>query len=183
MKRNRTEYAVLGLLASAPRSGYDIKKEVEEVLGHFWHESYGHIYPILRRLHEDGLVDKRVERQPGLPNRNVYSITLDGEAELEEWLARPVERIPPRNELLLKVFFGQLSGPATVRAVIEDYRTQQAVALVRLRQAVEQLDTEKGADPSYLYWRMTAELGLRAGAIVVDWCDEVASRLQEMEEP
>ena len=73
------------------------------MLGHFWHESYGHIYPILRRLHRDGLVEKSVEAHDGLPNRHVYSITSDGHAELEEWLRRPVEHTPPRNELLLKV--------------------------------------------------------------------------------
>jgi hypothetical protein len=35
--------------------GYDIKKEVEERLSHFWSESYGHIYPMLRRLHDRDL--------------------------------------------------------------------------------------------------------------------------------
>ncbi|MDX1622432.1 MAG: PadR family transcriptional regulator [Gemmatimonadota bacterium] len=180
--RNRTEYAILGLLALGPRSGYDIKKEAEEVLGHFWHESYGHIYPTLGRLHGDGLVEKRVEVQEGRPNRNVYSITTDGEAELNEWLTEPVERRPPRNELLLKVFFGRFSGPEAVRSILEDYRDQQAEALARLETAVEMLDAGERGNPSYAYWRMTAELGLRAMAVVVQWCEDTARLLEEMEE-
>lgn len=38
---NATEFAILGLLAEGPLSGYDIKKEVEERLSHFWSQSYG----------------------------------------------------------------------------------------------------------------------------------------------
>jgi PadR family transcriptional regulator, regulatory protein AphA len=179
---NRTAFAILGLLAMGPRSGFDIKKESEEVLGHFWHESYGHIYPILRRLHRDGLVEKRVEEQSGRPNRHVYSITADGMAELREWLEAPVEVTPPRNEVLLKVFFGQHSGPETVRDVLADYRARQSERLGRLRAVVERLDGQQREDPSYVYWRLTAELGLRAMQVVTEWADDAIAKLEEMEE-
>jgi PadR family transcriptional regulator AphA len=56
---NKTEFAILGLLASGPRSGYDIRKEVQDTLSHFWNESIGHIYPMLRRLHGKGLVSRK----------------------------------------------------------------------------------------------------------------------------
>jgi PadR family transcriptional regulator, regulatory protein AphA len=179
---NRTAYAILGLLAMGPRSGFDIKKESEEVLGHFWHESYGHIYPILRRLHRDGLVEKRVREQSGRPNRHVYSITEDGMAELREWLVAPVAVTPPRNELLLKVFFGRHSGPEAVRDVVADYRARQSERLERLRVVVERLDDQQRADASYVYWRLTAELGLRAMKVVTEWADDAIATLEEMDE-
>lgn len=180
---NRTAYAILGLLGMGPRSGFDIKKESEEVLGHFWHESYGHIYPILRRLHRDGLVDKRVQEQSGRPNRHIYSITEDGLAELREWLVSPVEVTPPRNELLLKVFFGRHSGPGAVRDVLVDYRARQSERRGHLQAVVERLDAEQREDPSYVYWRLTAELGLRAMKVVTEWADDAIATLEEMEEP
>jgi PadR family transcriptional regulator, regulatory protein AphA len=179
--RNRTAYAILGLLAQQPRSGYDIKKVSEEVLSHFWHESYGHIYPILQRLHRAGLVEKRVETQEGRPDRHVYSVTADGLAELREWLAAPVEVTGPRNELLLKVFFAEQGGPAALRAVLEDYRARQAESLARLRAVVERLDDQDRDDPSYEYWRLTAELGLRAMAVVTEWATEAIAKLDDME--
>ena len=37
-------------------SGYDIKREIEQSIGHFRRESYGQSYPVLRRLEVGGLV-------------------------------------------------------------------------------------------------------------------------------
>jgi len=55
---SRTIYAVLGFLTVRPMSGYDIKKAVEVSIANFWTESYGQIYPVLKRLTEQGLVEK-----------------------------------------------------------------------------------------------------------------------------
>ena len=55
-KAGTTEYAVLGMLALGPGSGYDLKKRVEGSIAHFWSESYGQIYPILAHLASQGLV-------------------------------------------------------------------------------------------------------------------------------
>lgn len=178
---SKTAYAVLGMLASGPRSGYDIRKEVEQLLGHFWHESYGQIYPVLHRLQEEGLIRSRTLPQKGRPDRNEYSITADGLAELQEWLARPVDRTPPRNELLLKVFFGEHSDPATVRALIVHYREELQVALERLRNTIAEMDAAVGADPAHAYWRLTAELGIRSMQAVSEWCDDAIGTLKKME--
>ncbi|HEX9728289.1 MAG TPA: PadR family transcriptional regulator [Gemmatimonadales bacterium] len=178
---NRTTYAILGLLADGPRSGYDIKREVEETLGHFWRESYGQIYPILRRLHQDGLVEKQVQVRADRPNRNEYSITSDGLAELRAWLARPVDHTPPRSELLLKVFFGRHGDPAAIRQIVQQYGADQSQALTTLTSVVARLDREATDDPSYPYWRMTAELGLEAMTAVTTWCAHATEELARME--
>src|SRR5690606_9913997 len=97
---NRTEYAVLGPLALGARTGYDIKKMADGALGHFWNESFGHIYPILRRLDARGWVTSTVEPQEGRPDRKVYALTPAGEEALREWFALPGEPVPPRNQAL-----------------------------------------------------------------------------------
>ena len=38
---NRTRFAILGMLTSGPRSGYDLKKDFEEQISNFWSESLG----------------------------------------------------------------------------------------------------------------------------------------------
>ena len=48
--RNKSRFAVLGMLSMGLETGYQMKKHVEENLGHFWSESYGQIYPILGQL-------------------------------------------------------------------------------------------------------------------------------------
>ena len=103
---NRTRFAILGMLMSGPRSGYDLKKDFEEQISHFWSESLGQIYPALQRLHDEKLVSVSTTRRKGRPERKVYRITKRGENEFREWLKQPATPIHWRNELLLKVFFG-----------------------------------------------------------------------------
>src|SRR5262245_4194745 len=106
-KAGTTEYAVLGMLALGPGSGYDLKKRIEGSVAHFWSESYGQIYPILARLASRRLVERRLERQRGKPDRFVYSITAEGRERLGAWLGEPAREQGFRSELLLKLFFGR----------------------------------------------------------------------------
>src|SRR5262249_56680091 len=106
-KAGTTEYAVLGMLAMGPGSGYDLKKRIEGSIAHFWSESYGQIYPIVSRLAAEGLIARRLERQKGKPDRHVYSITAAGHERLGRWLGEPAREQGIRSELLLKLFFGR----------------------------------------------------------------------------
>ncbi|PYI52519.1 PadR family transcriptional regulator [Paenibacillus flagellatus] len=60
MRTNKSYYALLGLLAFGPHSGYDVKRRIEQQLSHFWSESYGQIYPNLKKLVEEGLATTNV---------------------------------------------------------------------------------------------------------------------------
>src|SRR5208282_3609382 len=98
---------LLGLLTIEPMSGYDLGLTIRASVGHFWNESYGQIYPNLRKLATNGFVSCKTERQKGKPDRRIYSITKKGRKRLTEWLAVPPQPEIPRNELLLKLFFGE----------------------------------------------------------------------------
>jgi DNA-binding PadR family transcriptional regulator len=86
-RRLGSRYAVLGMLSMGLKTGYAMKKHVEGNLGHFWSESYGQIYPVLRQLVADGLATCKEERRPGKPRRNLYTLTRAGWKELRAWLA------------------------------------------------------------------------------------------------
>src|ERR1035441_9620557 len=63
MTRNRTAYVLLGLLSIEPnQSGYDLRKAIESSVGYFWGESYGQIYPTLKRLAAGGRGPDRQEQ-------------------------------------------------------------------------------------------------------------------------
>src|SRR5206468_7565147 len=89
-----TPYAVLGMLSLAPMSGYDIRKESEASIGHFWSESYGQIYPALRDLEAQGLVRRRAGPRGAARERHVYEITAKGEEALATWRAQPPRPAP-----------------------------------------------------------------------------------------
>src|SRR5258708_30377555 len=83
-----SKFALLGVLSLKPCSGYDIKQFVKGSIGHFWNESYGRIYPLLKELAKEGLiVQQRGAKTSGRPERRAYSVTPKGEAALRHWLA------------------------------------------------------------------------------------------------
>src|ERR1035437_9801451 len=114
MKRNQTAYVILGLLSIEPnQSGYDIHKTIEGSVSYFWGESYGQIYPTLKRLAAEGLIEPGKSTSSARPQRRKYCLTDAGRARLQEWLAVPYRDDPPRNEFLLQRFLCR-EAPASV---------------------------------------------------------------------
>src|SRR4051794_41353292 len=50
------EFAILGLLHQSPMHGYELRKQLAQVLGGLRSISYGSLYPALKRLHAAGYV-------------------------------------------------------------------------------------------------------------------------------
>lgn len=174
---NPTEFAILGLLAESPRSGYDIKKEVEGRLSHFWSESYGHIYPMLRRLHTRGLVEKDVEEQVGRPDRNVYRITEVGEQALAAWFTTPpAAAMRTRNELLLRLFLGRHAAPGHLARDVTQFRAGIQEAIARLEVARAQIAADAQSHPERQYWEIVLDYGLTVFGAMDAW----ALRTEEM---
>lgn len=174
---NPTEFAILGLVAEEPRSGYDIKKEVEERLSHFWSQSYGHVYPMLRRLHDRGLVAQTLERQVGRPDRKVYSITDEGRRELKGWFAEPPPAESPRNELLLRIFLGRHAPPEHLLRDVRSHRERVLRALSELRAIEDRIQEEAATHPDRLYWLLTVRYGLKAFEALAEWGEEAEAAL------
>jgi PadR family transcriptional regulator, regulatory protein AphA len=183
MKREggATPNALLGLLSMGPMSGYDIRQLIPKSIGHFWSESYGQIYPGLKRLTAAGLVAKKTERKKGSPDRYVYSLTAEGCERLRAWLKLPVTEVVPRNELLLKLFFGDEVSPRVSREHVQAY-----LELHRKRQetyagVAKSLLKECGKDPRLPFWLMTLSMGRHQSAAMVKWCRETLAELDGME--
>ena len=179
---NRTTYAILGWLTVKPMSGYDIKKEIAGSVANFWSESYGQIYPILKRLAAEGSVETIEAPANGKRQRHVYAITKEGREKLRAWLAEPAEPPPVRIELLLKLFFGAHTDHATNRRQIEDYRQRMVTDLERYRAITETLGLERGDHAEYPYWLMTLRFGVRDREAHIAWCDEAIELLDGIPE-
>lgn len=100
------KYAILGLLQQRPRSGYEMAQEFQNTLNEFWSAKHSQIYPELKKLASDGLVEYRVEIVGEVLEKKEYSITAKGQAEFLRWMNSDLELPPtPRNEFRLQVFF------------------------------------------------------------------------------
>jgi PadR family transcriptional regulator AphA len=174
---NKTQYAVLGLLNGAPMTGYQIRKVYENSLGHFWSESYSHLYAILKVVEADGLATATVVPGDGRPNRRVYAITDAGRKALSDWLARPAAEQRERVEVLLKVFHGGAVGPVVTAEHIRATRAEHEALLARYAQYAEDLQAHMADDPNHPYIMLTLRCGQRTSAAMTAWCDEALETL------
>jgi PadR family transcriptional regulator AphA len=165
-----TGRVILGMIASGRQTGYDIKQLVDKSTRHFWAASYGQIYPELRRLEEQGLVEGRAEPSGGRA-RTVYKLTDAGERALQEWLttvAEPVFEL--RNEGLLKLFFSDLAPETRVENI-------RAMHALYERKLGELRELEAKADEMPAGPRLTLDCGLVLMTGLIEWCEATERRL------
>ncbi|MDQ3226199.1 MAG: PadR family transcriptional regulator, partial [Chloroflexota bacterium] len=83
-ERAASEYALLGLIAqtgSGEIHGYDLSRSFAEgALGRIIRLESGMLYHYLKKLARDGYITSRIERQSGRPDRQVHTLTADGDA-------------------------------------------------------------------------------------------------------
>ena len=177
-----TAHALLGLLTFHPMSGYDMRRLIPESIGHFWSESYGQIYPALNLLSAQGLVERSTKQAKGRPERNVFSLTEAGRRHLEQWLAVPLAPPVPRNELLLKLFFGAHADLSVSRAHVEAHRKAHQAALDQYLAIAKKLQEEYRQDLQLPFWLMTLSYGRHSCSATIAWCDETLQQLDHMQQ-
>ncbi len=159
-----------------------MRRELFETAGTFWSESYGQIYPALRELSRKGLARRHAARRPGGPARYLYEITPKGRDALRRWLAEPPRTSPPRNTLLLKLFFSDrdaVDAPALwARALL----VEETERLRHVRRMKEQLPRGPQHQRSIRFWMMTLEYVERQSEATVAWCQRTISTLDLMQE-
>jgi PadR family transcriptional regulator AphA len=173
-----TPYAVLGLLSIEPMSGYDIRRNLEESLSYFWSESYGQIYPALRKLEAARLIVPVKQAAPDTRRRKLYTLTAAGRARLRTWLSEPPKPQPPRSELLLKLFFGRQAAPGVCAAHLRRLRVQQERLATTLEGVERQLKTEQRGHPDLQYWLTTVSFGLERAQSLIDWSEYALRALE-----
>jgi len=179
VERQGSKYAILGMLSLRPMSGYDIRKTVQESIRFFWSESYGQIYPALKRLEAQKLVERARGAQKGRAGRQVYALTRTGRRELQEWLTRKPQMQPFRNELLLKLFFGRLAPREACQEHLRHFRQRQEDFLRTYRQVEGWLHTEHERHPDLPFWLMTLTYGVHQARALRNWCDETLAALEK----
>ena len=179
MNKNRTEFAILGMLTLEPMSGYDFRKAADQCLAFFWQESYGQIYPTLKKMYEKGYLSQSRVKSEGKPDKHVYSITKKGEEAFCKWLDQQTRIEPRKNELLLKLFFGGKTNHD------EQIRELESIKETNKKLLAELKDIEdwhlKNYDHHALtpYWLMTIRFGIHRVSAMINWCTESIETLKK----
>jgi DNA-binding PadR family transcriptional regulator len=177
-RSNQTETAVLGALSVQPMTGYALREAITGVLGHFWSESYGQIYPTLAELQRQGHVERRGSSRT---RSSTFAITASGTARLKELLAQPVQAVPPRNGLLLRLFFGRQLGPDACRALLLDARADAERRLAELGAIRRELAHEQDHAQDRPYWLLTVSAGEHTARAAIAWAKEALAALDQLD--
>ena len=170
---SQTETAVLGVLSVMPMTGYAVRAAIRDVIGHFWSESFGQIYPTLARLESGGLVSR------GGPGGE-YAITPAGLGRLRARLREPVQPATPRSGLLLRLFFGRHLGLEACRDLVRDARSEAEAQLERYAAIRAEIAGERGTDADQPFWLLTVAAGEHGARSTITWADDALVSLEAM---
>ena len=165
-------YAVLGLLADRPRTGYDLARTFDGSLAHVWPASHSQIYPVLARLADGGLIRQSASGPRG---KRIYEITRAGLEEIRAWLRTEPDH-GSRNPAFLRVFFLWLMEPdEAIRFLEDEARVHEATLLEFEAGAAGSPSDREGA----WAFRLALEWGIRYERGIIEWNawarDQIAS--------
>ncbi len=198
------ELAILGLLKELPLHGYELKKRLNDSLGHLFGVSYGSLYPALARLEKAGAIEavdppvatatipstgsisgeaaaarlRRPLRRSGR-TRKAYRIASRGQTLLTELLSAeaPAGADENRSFALKLAFFRHLEPDARLH-LLRRRRNSLADQLARGREALAAIAAGRAAQPDR-YTRSLLEHETRRAERDLEWVDSlIADELQ-----
>lgn len=173
----QTELAVLGALSVEPATGYAVREAIRDVLGHFWSESFGQIYPTLTELERHGYIQRNGGSRAG---SSVFTLTESGTARFRELLAEPVQAVPPRNGLMLRLFFGRTLGVQGCRDLLLEARADAERRLAGYDSVVREMSADDAHAQDLPFWRLTVSAGQRSAAAALEWTTEALGVLDDL---
>lgn len=106
------EILILSNLLGGSSHGYEIKKNVERVMGGAFAINNNVLYPALRKYEQMGAIEKEIERQEGKPDRHVYRATELGREIFGEMLREFTPETAKNDaEFLVRVAFMHMLEP------------------------------------------------------------------------
>jgi PadR family transcriptional regulator, regulatory protein AphA len=158
-------YAILGLLARHPSTGYELTQTFDRSLRTSWHASHSQIYPELGKLERAGLVEV-VGR--GARRSKTYGLTGPGRDELRRWLVEAEPDRSQRNESGVRLFLTPLLGATDRRTTYERDLSHVEVELDELEELRAQVQDSQVPEA----FAPQIELGIRINTVIRDWLRE-----------
>lgn len=168
------ELAVLGLLHEAPMHGYELRKQLNALLGWGRVLSYGTLYPCLKELGRAGYIvadEQKDVLARGRRARIVYELTADG----KERFTQSLEESGPatwddENFGIRFAFFARTESPTRVR-ILEGRRSRLEDRLESVRQSAL-----RGRERVDAYTLELQRHGLESVEREVGWLTELIER-------
>jgi DNA-binding PadR family transcriptional regulator len=178
------EHILLGLICTAPTSGYGLKRTFAATPMGIYQPSSGALYPALHRLELRGLVQAQASPGPGgqtARHRRVYEPTQTGRAAHANWLRTPIEPATVSRDLGLHlmrfVMMEHLFPPHEVLTFMQNL----ADALTALTAELEQYAA--AADMPGRHPRLALDHGLAVHRASLRWAKHTIAALSAVPAP
>ena len=114
--------ALLALISGGPLTGYDVVKHFRSSVGHLWHAPDSQIYPELRKMQAEGLLDATpVPWGSAGATKTQYSLTDAGREALRAWQAAPLQYSPERDQAHLLAAYFEWGTAESARERLTDH--------------------------------------------------------------
>ena len=132
-------YAMLGLINREPTTGYEISKEFSGKLGSLWNAKHSQIYPELKKLLDEGLVEFITVIQGEVLEKKIYNTTPKGKEAFMEWLLADEQFCcEPNDNLHVRLYFCENMTYDQFRVSLLKQRERRAQGLEGLSEKVKQ---------------------------------------------
>lgn len=180
-------HALLGLISYKPSTGYELRTTFSESVQFFWNATLPQIYRTLNQMEAQGWLTVEIHPQEGKPSRKIYSITDIGMNELARWLVSKPEITPERNPLLLKVFFGRMMHPESLKKIISGCQQYHMKLLEQYEKetvsVIQHYEEACSSPEDAAFWKLTLDFGQRFSKMVVEWCNHVLTTIDHTSAP
>lgn len=178
---SKTHIVILGLLSEEPLSGYDIKKLIDIRFRFFWSESYGQIYPTLKRMVKEGLINALSQSKDNRGKQR-YEITTSGRETLHLWQTQEPDKESLRLELLLKMYFSLGSEPQTLINFIKSFQSSHSRDLMILNAFKKELSSIPDPYQNHQNILSVIEFGVMTNTAYLQWCQDTLKQLEDSHE-
>jgi len=128
------KYAILGLLNRKSMTGYELMQEFEGPLSEFWTAKHSQIYPELKRLTEEKMVEYEIQISGTVLEKKVYTLTENGRQDFLEWLHQDEALSPtPKDVFRLRLFYAKDLEPENRKKMISNELSRHKERLEQLR--------------------------------------------------
>jgi PadR family transcriptional regulator, regulatory protein AphA len=176
------KFLVLAVLSRQSATGYEITKTFDAAVGSFWRASHQQVYRELNSLSRIGLTTFTKISQTERPDKKVYTITQAGTEDLLQWLTRPTLERPMKDDLLIKVWAGELLGANALRREIARLRTSHEAELQRYKELEAEYSSASPDNVFGVLRHIAIRRGVTAEQCWISWANEADAILQALEE-
>lgn len=170
---NTISYVVLAMLVRSPLTGYELKR----FLNLFWEAHHSQIYPTLKELRKQGLIEI-IDIPDG--KRKVYDITASGKKLVKEWVLIKSPTPSQKDEFLAKIFTISALDSDTAKFLIMERKQLFNEQLSEYSKVLNNLNDLTGEEYKKNFGReLIVERKIRLCKEELYWCEWAEEKIEE----